>query len=147
MLKVRALSQCLLEIKQNRNNYLYSEVTSWVVHFRDGVPGISRRIIFFSRIHSGYSIEPSQCVYMVSIRNHSYATSAVAHRRNHRPLVGVWVVCLSVVQAFLAIESTTYINFTWYKRNKMTIKIKNAKFKHKYMVEKLLFKSMQSVKS
>ena len=78
------------------------------------MPSVIGRVILFSCIHSRDTIETPKSVYVVPVRYYPYTTSAIAHWCYHRPLVGVWVVRLGIIQAFLAIESTTDIYFTCY---------------------------------
>lgn len=47
---------------------------------------------------------------MVCVGSHAYSTAQGAHGGDHFPLVGLWAVIFTSLEALLSIEATTNVN-------------------------------------
>lgn len=59
------------------------------------------------------------CINMVCICHDANSTAAAVHEGDHCPLVGLWAVTLSRLQAFIPIETTTDVNL-WGNRKALS---------------------------
>lgn len=80
--------------EQHFVNHFYGEVASWIAHLHYGRPLVGGWVELFASVHSGQSVEATQHVQVVVVRDARHAAASSAHRRYQHPLVGFRVVSL-----------------------------------------------------
>jgi len=93
-------------------SHLYTKVAARTVHLGYVRPAVGVGVVSFAIVHSGNAVEAPHRVHVTVVRNHADATASVAHGRDHRPLIGGWVVVLGRVETLLAVKAPGDVHAT-----------------------------------